>query len=58
MTTHFSQGRDLDRPLVGIPADAGRFERLGLRLYAGYVWFVFGFCVLAIVLWAIGIVLV
>ena len=57
MTKHFSQGRDLDLPLVDVPADARPPARLGLRLYAGFLWFVFAFAVVALVLRVVWVVL-
>jgi hypothetical protein len=41
VTQLFRQGRNLEDPLVDVPAEAGRAKRMALRVYGWFLWFVF-----------------
>jgi hypothetical protein len=57
VTKYFTQGRDLSEPLVEVPSESAWYRRVGLRLFSGYLWFLFGFGAFAIVVWVLVILI-
>jgi hypothetical protein len=56
VTKYFTQGRDLSKPLVEVPAKSPWYQRAALRLFGGYLWFIFAFGAFAIVVWVLALI--
>jgi len=53
VTKYFSQGRDLNKPLLEVPESASPFRKLALRLLSGYLWLIFAFFSLAMLFYIV-----
>jgi hypothetical protein len=56
VTKYFTQGRDLSKPLVEVPAESPWYQRAALRLFGAYLWLIFAFGAFAILVWVLAII--